>query len=78
MAHACAGLAVALLLLAPMAASARAETWPHTRHAMTSFDPKPAVTAPRGPAAQARELAERGDAPGALGAWLTAIRAAPR
>jgi len=75
-AHACAALAVAVLLLTPMAAVATPEVWPHTRHAMRSFDPKPVPTAPRTPAERARRFAAEGDAPGALGAWLSVVRGA--
>jgi len=39
-AHATGGLAVALLLLAPLASVANMDTAFHARHAMTSFDPK--------------------------------------
>jgi hypothetical protein len=46
-AHALGGLAVTLLLLAPMAAVANMDAAFHMRHAMTSFDPKPPKAPPR-------------------------------
>lgn len=73
-AHACAALAVTLLLLVPMASVASLEVWPHTRHAMRSFDPKPVVPVARTPAERARQLAADGDATGALAMWLAVLR----